>query len=728
MKPDSKLAKKQMSLSVREGLLIVVVAALFLETTNVLQYIFARRVLRNEAALRAEGELEKAQIHIQSIVNQAEVAVHNSIWIAQWCLTHQDSLYRVPDRLVRENPIIEGSTLALVPSRGGLVAPYVFQEGKTGEIKHLSLATEEYDYPSKEWFTQPIERGEGYWSEPYLDVGGGDVVMTTYSVPVKDASGNICAVLTADISLDWLTDLMGNTSVYPNAFNLVVSRAGQIMVSPIQDFVMKKTADEVALSSGDSASFMQVNRALHSGESGEVSVKMNGKTNIVFYAPVTQTGWAMAVVLPEEEMYAGIHRVGIYVKIMQLLAIILLALILRSAAKSTAGFEILNAQKERMEGELHVGHEIQMSMIPKTFPPFPDRKDLDFAASIVPAKEVGGDLYDYYIRDGKLLFCIGDVSGKGVPAALVMAVTRSLFRAASAHEFSPQRIVTYMNDSMSETNENDMFVTFFCGTLDLVTGHLRYCNAGHNPPFILTNAIRTLEVDANIPLGVMSGFAFTEQEMDLYYDDALFLFTDGLTEAENAQAEQFGLERTEAVLRTRRPSRGHLEALKSAVDEFVGDAPQSDDLTMLFIHYLGTTDPEQSERHLLLHNDIQQIPQLADFVGTIAHDMKLSQSLAMGLNLALEEAVTNVILYAYPKGSDGLVDIEAILRQNSLEFIISDSGIPFDPTAAPEADVTLSAEERPIGGLGIFLVRQIMDEVHYEHKDNKNFLSMIKNI
>ena len=333
-----------------------------------------------------------------------------------------------------------------------------------------------------------------------------------------------------------------------------------------------------------------------------------------------------------------------------------------------------------------------------------------------------------HIRDGKLLFCIGDVSGKGVPAALVMAVTRSLFRAASAHEFSPLRIVTYMNDSMAETNENDMFVTFFCATLDLTTGHLRYCNAGHNPPFMLTNAIRPLPADANLPLGVMSGYAFTEQEMDLQYDDAMFLFTDGLTEAENAEAEQFGLERTEAVLHTRRSSQDHLEALKSAVADFVGDAPQSDDLTMLFIHYLGTSDPEQSERHLLLHNDIQQIPQLADFVGTIAHDMKLSQSLAMGLNLALEEAVTNVILYAYPKGADGLVDIEAILRHQSLEFIISDSGVPFDPTAAPEADITLSAEDRPIGGLGIFLVRQIMDEVSYERKDNKNYLSMTKNI
>ena len=149
----------------------------------------------------------------------------------------------------------------------------------------------------------------------------------------------------------------------------------------------------------------------------------------------------------------------------------------------------MKEQRERMENELHIAREIQMAMIPKTFPPSPDRTDLDFAASIVPAKEVGGDLYDFFIRDEKLYFCIGDVSGKGIPASLVMAVTRSLFRATSAHETSAQRIVTAMNDTMSESNESNMFVTFFCGVLDLANGHLRYCNAGHNPPLALTNDI-----------------------------------------------------------------------------------------------------------------------------------------------------------------------------------------------------------------------------------------------
>ena len=159
---------------------------------------------------------------------------------------------------------------------------------------------------------------------------------------------------------------------------------------------------------------------------------------------------------------------------------------------------------------------------------------------------------------------------------------------------------------------------------------------------------------------------------------------------------------------------------------FVGDSPQNDDITILVIHYLAT--PVKQDRRLILHNDIQQIPQLADFMETIAEEKGLDQSLCLSLNLALEEAVTNVILYAYPAGADGLVSIEAVLREHSLEFIITDSGVAFDPTAVPEADTTLSAAERAIGGLGIHLVRQIMDEVRYQRLDDNNILTLVKNI
>jgi len=342
------------------------------------------------------------------------------------------------------------------------------------------------------------------------------------------------------------------------------------------------------------------------------------------------------------------------------LLILSLAMIVFLMIRSTRNMKELGeitAVKERMENELKIAKGIQMSMIPKIYPAYPERGDIDIYASIVPAKEVGGDLFDFFIMDEKLYFCIGDVSGKGVPASLVMAVTRSLFRTVAAHEKSPGRIVTAMNESMSDMNESTMFVTFFCGVLDMKTGHLRYCNAGHNAPVLLNTAKAPLPVVSNVPLGIVAGTAFQEQETDLKYDDTLFLYTDGVTEAENAKHELFGEERMINALSELKGSKAHLEEMQKALDAFVGDTPQSDDITMLFVHYLNEETPDTSERHLLIHNDIQQIPQLADFVETIAEEKHLDHSLTLSLNLALEEAVTNVIMYAYPEGTDGLVDI-----------------------------------------------------------------------
>lgn len=728
MKTKEITEKKMMGKSTRAGLLVVIVAIITLEATSLIQYYYSQRGIKQEASLRAQSELRSAENEIMGIVDQAEGAVRNSLWVAEWCLDNPDSLVRVPQRVVENNPVVVGSTIALVPGyskKHPLYAPYATRNSETGEIQTLSLATDDYDYPSQEWFTKPLELHDGYWSEPYYDEGGGNILMTTFSMPVMDRNGKVAAILTADISLQWLTELMGSIEVYPNAFSTVVSRNGQIMVCPVESLVMNKNVLQFAAESSDSDALSSINEAMLSGQEGEMEVRYKGEENRIYFAPVERTGWSLSIVVPEKEMFAGVRKVGRLVTILQLLGVVMIVIILRVIAKNQMKYKKLATQKELIQNELRIGHEIQMSMIPKTFPAFPERTDLDFAATLIPAKEVGGDLYDFYIRDEKLFFCIGDVSGKGVPAALVMSVTQSLFRAISAHETNPSKIVISMNNSMSENNESNMFITFFCGILDLTTGLLRYCNAGHNPPMLNTEKLPVLP---NFPLGVMPGMVFQEQETRLGYDDTLFLYTDGLTEAENASTEQFGEERMEAFLGTKRNAQALLDAMQEAVDCFVNDAPQSDDLTVLVIHYMAHPATEQQERHLILHNDIQQIPQLAEFVETIAEEKQLDQSLAMSLNLALEEAVTNVILYAYPKGADGLVDVEAILKPHSLEFIITDSGVPFDPTAVPEADVTLSADERPIGGLGIYLVNKLMDELHYQRIDDKNVLSMKKNI
>jgi len=256
------------------------------------------------------------------------------------------------------------------------------------------------------------------------------------------------------------------------------------------------------------------------------------------------------------------------------------------------------AQKASIESELKVAHDIQMSMLPKTFPPYPERDDIDIYGMLKPAKDVGGDLFDFYIRDEQLFFCIGDVSGKGVPASLVMAVTRSLFRNISAHVSEPHQIVRALNKSLTDGNETCMFVTLFLGVLDLKTGHLAFCNAGHNAPLLVEQVVGTIPCESNLPIGVMPDWEFVSQQIALKPGSMVFLFTDGLNEAENIKHDQFGDHRIVRVIAQLLTEGGNqpdiiVGKMGEAVHSFVGEAEQSDDLTMLAIQYKCSHTDEQ---------------------------------------------------------------------------------------------------------------------------------------
>ena len=267
----------------------------------------------------------------------------------------------------------------------------------------------------------------------------------------------------------------------------------------------------------------------------------------------------------------------------------------RSLTRYVEELKSTTAQKASIESELKVAHNIQMSMLPKTFPPYPDREDIDIFGQLTPAKAVGGDLFDFYIRDEQLYFCIGDVSGKGVPASLFMAVTRSLFRNVSNHQSKPHLIMKALNDSLVESNEMNMFVTLFVGVLDLQTGLLRYCNAGHDAPLLIgLQRVDVLPCDSNLPIGVMADFDFSEQTILIDKYTTIFLFTDGLNEAENCHQEQFSDDRIMNVAQGllgmghHRPTQV-VRHMTDAVHTFVGTAEQSDDLTMLAIQYKRET-------------------------------------------------------------------------------------------------------------------------------------------
>ena len=736
----------------KRGLIVLLIPGLLLGLTLAIFYYFSYDGIRKDVKQRAESELRETSLKIKSIMSVVEVAANNISWAVEGDLRNADDMYLILEKLVSDNKNIIGAGIGFVenyyPQKGRWFEPYVVRNiNNRMECKQVGSA--QHDYLKMDWFTSTITSDSCRWSEPYFDDSGAGTLVATYTHPLHDKTGRVVAVLGADVSLDWLSHIINDDHGYPSE-NIVLSRQGQIMACPVESLVMRKNALEVSDKMNDTMA-TEVNRRMIAGEKGELTVHNDlGEKTYVYFAPIDDTtGWSMAIICKDKEIYRSLRTVGFNLMLLMLFGLALLGYILWRAARQLKRIQTIHTEKERIASELRIASGIQNSMIPKTFPPYPDRDDVEIFGVLEPAKEVGGDLYDFFIRDEKLFFCIGDVSGKGVPASLVMAVTRSQFRTISAHESNAARITELMNESMANMNESSMFVTFFIGVLDLPTGRLRYCNAGHDAPILSTpagadateekvNHVELLPVVPNVPIGIIADHKFEGQETVISPQTTIFLYTDGLTEAEDASHQQFGRKRVFKVAEVMKEGKQdaserstlehNVSDMNNAVKAFVCNAEQSDDLTMLFIQYTKKQRPLRLKRSITLPNDVQTIPDLNRFVEQVAEELGYDMSATMNLNLALEEAVVNVMNYAYPPGTAGEVNIAAEANDLRLKFIITDNGVPFDPTAKEDADTTLSAEDRPIGGLGIYLVRQLMDSMNYERLNGQNILTLRKKL
>ena len=583
----------------KSSLALLVTAAVLIELTSAVQYWYAKKGIREQVEQRAKSELKVKGLEIQNILTAVEVAMKNHAWEAEQMLALPDSMYSVARRLAEQNDQIVGAGISFVPNfyqkMGRWFEPYVkVEKGKAAVMSQLGSET--HDYTQMDFYTMTMKSGEPYWSEPYLDSDGAHAMVTTYAYPLRDKTGKVVAIMGADVSLDWLEKLINASHIYPSSYNMMISRTGQLMVCPVESLVMRQNIQEATAGMKDTT-MQSINREMLAGRSGQTVVTDdNGEKNYVFYSPIKgATGWSMAVVCSDKEIYYGLRQVGFNLLLLMLFGLALMAYIIARAIRNFKRLQAVNAEKERIGSELRIANGIQMGMLPKIFPPYPDRDDMDIYGSLVPAKEVGGDLYDFYIRDEKLFFCIGDVSGKGVPASLVMAVTRSLFRTVSAHEDNPSNIVMKLNEAMTEMNESCMFVTLFVGALDLSTGRLHYCNAGHCPPLLIGNELTLLPVDTNIPVGFLAEWQYTSQQIMLPPQTSIFLYTDGLTEARNAEKEMFGKQRMNDVIRKaieegKTAPEQTIRMMAEAKNRFVNGNEQSDDLTMLAIKYNKTSN------------------------------------------------------------------------------------------------------------------------------------------
>ena len=771
-------------LSVRLSLWIVLFAALIF--IGALSYMFheSHQAVRQEAINRATEILDNTVLRVTNILDHVVVAADNFEWLPTRHLDTPDSMFVYSRRILLNNPDLNGCSIAFEPyffrDRGRYFSAFSYNDN--GNILTTQEGNQHYEYFYMDWYQLCKLLDRPCWTEPFMDYNPDDIyskdMIASYCKPLKDKDGQFVGTLSVDLSLSWLSKTISAVKPYPNSYSIMIGKGGTFFVHPDTTKLFYQTIFTETLEHPNEA-LTDLGHAMQRGEEGMRQINMDGEDSYVFFKPLGTTGWSVAIVCPESDIFVGFNRLRHVIWLIVLIGLLMMLFIvsriitkelkpLRKLAWQTKiiasgrfdktlpddgrcdeigqlsqsfgnmqhsltnyidELKKTTALKASLDSELQVAKNIQMSMLPKIYPPYPDRDDIEIFGQLVSAKQVGGDLFDFFIRDEKLFFCIGDVSGKGVPASLVMAVTRAQFRTVAAHEAMPDRIIGELNEAMAEGNDSNMFVTLFVGALDLPTGRMRYCNAGHDAPILIGSGAGLLPCDANIPVGVMPGWKFTAQETTIDPKTTIFLYTDGLTEAENKDHAQFQEKRIfEVIDRTPNIPKSLIEAMTTAVHDFVGDAEQSDDLTMLALQYNHMQADIKYQRSLTLPNDVQTVPQLAEFVDIVCEAVGFDMGTAMKMNLAIEEAVVNVMNYAYPAGVKGTVNIDAKASNEWLKFVIRDSGSPFDPTAKSEVDTTLSAEERGIGGLGIHLIRQIMDSINYEREDGCNILTLIKKL
>ena len=715
------------------GLGIIISAALLLGLLSILQYYYTRYLMHEQIEKRAEIELLIKAVIINNTLTSAENTMQEHLWDIKNNLSNPDSMFAVTKRLIASNDNLVGGCIAFVdnyyPQKGRLFEPYAYKQD--GQLMVSQIGSADHDYTQNPAFIKARDEKCQLWSDPYEY--GDTARLTTYSYPLLDDKGEVVAVCGLDIDLSWLTDTLNGRHMFPSSFGLMLTAGGKLVAGAPDKHAKKESIEQIVSLINDST----VQRKTR--ESGRVTYieftdQNDGSKGSVCYRSLRKDPhWLVALVNYDNEVYEPLHKMRSRNRLLSLLGLLVLFFIVSRYRQGERRLQQTNLRQERINSELHIASSLQQAMLPKTFPPYPDRNDIDLYASLVPAKEVGGDMFDHFIRDEKLFFCIGDVSGKGVPSAIVMAVMNSLFRQISAHYSNPANIVHEMNQELCRNNESNMFMTFFVGVLDLPTGRLRYCNAGHDNPIVLTDKMEKLPMKAHLPLGVFRDTEFEKEETLLTPGTMLFLYTDGLTEARNPEGKQYRKSRVWEVLEQclRQPSLTAQEVLTTMSDnvqQFMGDAALSDDLTMLAFRYLRAKEEDTLCESLTLQNDIAQVGTLNDFVKRISTAHGLEKRTMRQLQLAVEEVVVNIMNYAYPSGITGDIRIDAHGNNRRMKFVISDEGMPFDPTEVADADTTLKAEDRPIGGLGITLTRKLVDSVNYERIDNRNILTLRKRI
>ena len=687
-----------------------IVSAAFLIVAMTIQFVMSYHREKVELEERIQYKMELAQKDFFFEVYDMHEATNEIRHFYSEFDTDSTELYALLETVLWHYPELYSCYLVFLPERspepGRWFVPCAFRVNEDSILVYN--VGNNVDYPNRDWYTGALKSGdEGHWSLPYNDGDHADPVFT-HSQKVYDDKGQLAGVAGADFTLAWTRRILDDSMPYDDAVCRLYSSEGTLIV-----------------------------------EIGSASDK---REMIMYERVLSPTNMRLVIGVPEYHIRDDIAWTSLITLAVLLSGILILGLLLRQIGRERDAFTRIDTANKVMEKELQIASTIQMGILHEGLrsrvkgEPWPD---VELQAALVPMREVGGDLYDFYRKDDDLYFVIGDVSGKSVTAAMLMSATVNLFRSAVKRLQSPKDIMEEMNAVLSGNNPSLMFVTAFIGRLHIPTGELMYCNAGHLPPLMVNSqihpvaqtcgtpvqsAVRALDIKPNIPLGYDGNFKYAEQGTMLGEGGMIVLYTDGLTEARNEKREMLGMQRWMEIVKNniRALADGDMLAISEAGMQFTGNAEQADDMTLMAITKTSRVQPLQ----LHVESKLDQWPALRTRLHSYGSCAGMDARALKKMVLAIEEMVVNIIKYSEADWMEMTLNVTERISSGGKELTITlrDNGGMFDPTRQAEVDTDALTADRQVGGLGIALVRQIADDLSYNRKNGINELTIIKAI
>ena len=654
---------------------------------------------------------------------------------------------------------------------------YAFRN-KDGEVLiDESFNSEEYNYLNQGWYKQIFSQIKEKkvpvaWSLPYYEKQGSNTLMITAGSGIYDNRHNLIGISTVDWEISSIENEIKNMNFVLKRSPYSSFSSGKyiknhfaLFANPVDDYIIASTDPYLD------------NKSLVGKELKNIPWYKDNLIDIMFmpyhgkdYIPYVKTfanGMVLIICIPRHEMfYSLVHTLQIMILILLLLSILIPALLYLSLNryvmkpinilthiankigkgqdvnikinnpeefaqlastydKMTKDLKAITKEKAKISSELSIAKLIQTSSLPSVFPPFPDKTQFDIFATMDAAKEVGGDFYDFFFIDNesKFVFLIADVSGKGVPAALFMMTVKTLINNLAQFDYSPAQLIKNINRKICETNKQGLFVTMLLGIVDIKSGKTSLINCGHNLPLIKrqNGNYEYLQLNSNFPLGTFDDAEFEIYETTLNPGDLIYTYTDGVTEATNNNDELFGETRLNDNLNEIQETdvMSIAQKIKTSLLEYTDSAPQSDDITMLIFKFNGENVKRFKQAAVK-----ENYKSFYTWLHSICKEWELDENLTNKLDMCAEEIYANVEFYAYPDGS-GDIEVKLEKSNNLIIFEFMDSGIKYNPLEKPDPDINMPPEERPLGGLGIYMVKEMTDEIAYKHENNKNILTLI---